>query len=159
VVQGDGGGRLRSTTLTTRPNGRAKSRAPLNSSVRPHNMTFLRVLVLIITSLVVSACAGPRLAATVAKPAVPQTAAECVARGGHWTTLGVPYPGKPKVCDLKATDSGKACSDSSECQGSCVAPDSVATGLKATGTCSSYLSNFGNVKLVEHGKAMLLHVE
>src|SRR6185437_1972536 len=32
---------------------------PLNSSVRPHNMTFLRVLVLIIAPLIVSACAKP----------------------------------------------------------------------------------------------------
>ena len=122
-------------------------------------MTLLRVLVSIIVPLIVSACAGPRLAATVAKPSIPQTAAECTARGGAWTTLGLPYPGKPKVCDLKATDSGKVCSDSSECQGSCVAPDSIASGSKASGTCSAYVSNFGNVKLVEHGKVVLLKVE
>ena len=122
-------------------------------------MTSLRVLVLIIVCLVVSACAGSRLAATVEKPAVPQTAAECAARGGNWTTLGVPYPGKPKVCDLKASDSGKVCSDSSDCQGLCVAPDSVASGAKANGTCSAYVSNFGNVKRVEHGKVVLLNVE
>ena len=122
-------------------------------------MTFLRVLVLLIVPLVISACAAPRLVAPVAKPAVPQTAVECAARGGDWTTLGVPYPGKPKVCDLKATDSGKVCSDSSECQGSCVAPDSVASGAKASGTCSAYVSNFGNVKRVEHGKVVGLDVE
>jgi hypothetical protein len=118
-------------------------------------MTLLRVLVSIIVPLVVSACAGPRLAATVAKPAIPQTAAECSARGGNWTTLGLPYPGKPKVCDLKATDSGKVCSDSSECQGSCVAPDNIASGAKASGTCSAHVSNFGSIKIVEHGKVML----
>ena len=122
-------------------------------------MILLRVLVSIIVPLVVSACAGPRLAATVAKPAIPQTAAECGARGGNWTTLGLSYPGKPKVCDPKATDSGKVCSDSSECQGSCLAPDSVASGVKATGTCSAYVANFGSVKLVEHGKVVLLNVE
>ena len=122
-------------------------------------MTFLHALVLSIVPLLISACAGPRLAATVPKPAVPQTAAECGARGGNWTTLGISYPGKPKVCDLKTTDSGKACSDSSECQGSCVAPDSVVSGVNASGTCSAYVSNFGNVKLVEHGKVMLLNVE
>ncbi|MDE2157230.1 MAG: hypothetical protein KGJ32_15300 [Xanthomonadaceae bacterium] len=122
-------------------------------------MTFLRVLVLIIVPLVISACADPRVAATVAKPAIPQTAAECAARGGNWTALGLPFPGKPKVCDLKAADSGKACSDSSECQGSCVAPDNIASGAKASGTCSAYVSNFGNVKIVEHGKVVLLNVE
>lgn len=122
-------------------------------------MTFLRVVVLITISLFVSACAGQRLAATVAKAAVPQTAAECGARGGNWTTLGLSYPGKPKVCDLKTTDSGRVCSDSSECQGSCLAPDSVSSGLKAVGTCSAYVSNFGNVKLLKHGKVELLNVE
>ena len=65
----------------------------------------------------------------------------------------------PKVCDLKATDSGKVCSDSSECQGSCVTPDSIASDSKASGTCSAYVSDFGNVKLVEHGKVVLLNVE
>jgi hypothetical protein len=122
-------------------------------------MTLLRVLVWITFPLVISACAGPRLAATVPKPAIPQTATECGARGGNWTTLGIPYPGKPKVCDLKTTDSGKVCSDSSECQGSCLAPDRVASGVKASGTCSAYVSNFGNVKRVEHGKVVLLNVE
>ncbi len=122
-------------------------------------MTLQRMMVLISIPLVVGACAGQRSVATVAKPSIPQTEAACGARGGNWTTLGLPYPGKPKVCDLKATDSGKVCSDSSECQGSCVAPDSVASGLKTTGTCSAYVSNFGNVKLVEHGKVVLLNVE
>jgi hypothetical protein len=122
-------------------------------------MTSLRVLVLITVALLASACAGQRPVATVAKPSIPQSEAECGARGGNWTTLGLPYPGKPKVCDLKATDSGKVCSDSSECQGLCVAPDSVASGLKANGTCSAYLSNFGNVRVVEHGKVGLLNVE
>ena len=122
-------------------------------------MTSLRVLVLITVASLASACAGQRSVAPVAKPSIPRTEAECGARGGNWTTLGLPYPGKPKICDLKTTDSGKVCSDSSECQGSCVAPDSVASGLKATGTCSSYVSNFGNLKLVVHGKVVLLNVE
>lgn len=122
-------------------------------------MTFLRVLVLIIAPLIIGACAASRLAGTVTKPTIPQTAAECAARGGNWTTLGLTYPGKPRVCDLKATDSGKVCSDSNECQGSCVAPDSVPNGAKASGTCSAYVSNYGNVRLVEHGKVVLLNVE
>jgi hypothetical protein len=122
-------------------------------------MTSLRVLVLISIPVLVSACAGQRPVATVAKPSIPQTETACSARGGNWTTLGLPYPGKPKICDLKTTDSGKLCSDSSECQGSCIAPEGVARGLKATGTCSAYVSNFGNLKLVEHGKVVLLNVE
>ena len=122
-------------------------------------MTSLRLLVLITVALTVSACAGQRLVATVTKPSIPQTEAECGARGGNWTTLGLPYPGKAKTCDLKTTDSGKVCSNSSECQGSCIAPDGVASGLKTLGKCSAYVSNFGNVNLVEHGKVELLNVE
>ncbi|WP_139351319.1 hypothetical protein [Rhodanobacter sp. B05] len=122
-------------------------------------MTSLRLLVLITIALIVSSCAGQRLVATVAKPSIPQTEAECGARGGNWTALGLPYPGKPKTCDLKTTDSGKVCSNSSECQGSCIAPDGVAGGLKAIGKCSAYVSNIGNANLVEHGKVELLDIE
>jgi hypothetical protein len=122
-------------------------------------MTLLRVLVLISIPLLVSACAGQRPVAAVAKPTIPQTETECSAQGGNWTTLGLPYPSKPKICDLKTTDSGKLCSDSTECQGSCVAPEGVASSRKATGACSAYVSNFGSLKLVEHGKIVLLNVE
>jgi hypothetical protein len=122
-------------------------------------MTLRRLLVLFTIPLVVSACAGQRLAANVAKPSIPQTEAECGARGGNWTVLGLSYPGKPKICDLKTTDSGKICSDSSGCQGSCIAPDGIASGLKTMGKCSAYVSSFGNVKLVEHGKVEALNVE
>jgi hypothetical protein len=122
-------------------------------------MTSLRVLVLISIPVLVSACAGQRQMATVAKPSIPQTETECRARGGNWTTLGLSYPGQLKICDLKTTDSGKLCSDSSECQGSCIAPEDFARSLKATGTCSAYVSSFGNLKLVEHGKVVLLNVE
>jgi len=122
-------------------------------------MTLLRMMVLITFALTVSACASQRLVVTVAKPSIPQTKAECDARGGNWTTLGLPYPDKPKMCDLKTTDSGHACSNSSECQGLCMAPDGVANGLKTIGKCSAYVSNFGNVKRVEHGKAEWLNVE
>lgn len=120
-------------------------------------MTLLRALVLVAIAPLFSACAWQGSAAT--KPAIPQTEAECGALGGNWTTLGLPYPGKPKTCDLKTTDAGKVCSDSRECQGSCIAPDDAASGLKAVGACSAYVSNFGNLKLVEHGKVEVLNVE
>lgn len=125
-------------------------------------MRKIRGLILLLApclALAVSACADQKLVATVAKPSIPQTEVECAARGGNWAVLGLPYPGKPKICDLKTTDSGRVCSDSSECQGSCVAPEGVEGGLKTIGTCSAYMANFGNVRLVEHGKVELLNVE
>ena len=122
-------------------------------------MTLLRLLALITVVLAISACAGQRPMATAAKLSVPQTEAGCAARGGNWRTLGLAYPGKPKVCDLKTTDSGKVCSDSNQCQGSCVAPAGAASGIKTVGSCSAYVANFGNIGLVEHGKVELLNVE
>ncbi|NKF24114.1 hypothetical protein G7Y82_17515 [Solimonas sp. C16B3] len=119
----------------------------------------MRVLAVIVAALFVSACADRRTVATVEKPSIPQSEAECDARGGNWTTLGIAYPGKPKVCDLKTTDAGNVCSDSSECQGSCRAPEHVAVGLEASGTCSAYASNFGNILVVEHGSVRSLTVE
>jgi hypothetical protein len=97
--------------------------------------------------------------APVAKLTIPQTEAECTARGGDWTTLGLPMPDKPKMCDLKATDSGKSCRDSSECQGICIPPATLNVGAHAIGTCSVYIANFGNVRRVTDGVVEELNVE
>jgi hypothetical protein len=97
--------------------------------------------------------------APMAKPSIPQTQAECIAKGGSWTTLGLPMADKLRTCDLKATDSGKSCTDSSECQGICVAPPSAQAGSRVTGQCSVYLSNFGNIRQVTDGVVEELNVE
>lgn len=41
-----------------------------------------------------------------------------------------------EVCALLTTDVGKICSDSSECQGSCLADEKVPKGTQTKGTCS-----------------------
>lgn len=106
-----------------------------------------------------SACGlmAPRL--SVEKPEVPGTEAGCLAKGGHWTTLGLPMPDKPKTCDLKATDAGRPCVDGSQCQGECVAPEAATSGDKARGQCSAYLSDFGNVLRVSHGTVEAINIE
>jgi hypothetical protein len=93
------------------------------------------------------------------KPSIPVTESECNAQGGNWTTLGLSYPGKPKICDLKASDAGKACADSKHCQGICLAFKDAKLGEKVVGQCSPYLSNFGNVVHVENGRAEQMNVE
>jgi len=93
------------------------------------------------------------------KPTIPTSESECVAKGGAWTTLGLPYPDKPKVCDLKATDAGIACSDSKGCEGVCLAAESTPTGTKATGRCSPYVRNFGNLLLIKNGVVEQFNVE
>ncbi|WP_133125672.1 hypothetical protein [Xanthomonas prunicola] len=106
------------------------------------------------------ALAGSAYSAVAAvKPMVPQTESECTAKGGAWTTLGLPAPDKPKVCDLKAADSGRRCTDSIQCEGECLAPPSARVGARAHGRCSTYLSNFGNVRRVSDGIVETLHVE
>jgi hypothetical protein len=120
-------------------------------------MLFWRLAKSTTLCLLMAGCA--QFAVPVAKPVIPQTEAECIAKGGAWTTLGLPMPDKPKTCDLKATDSGKACADSNECQGICLAPESAQAGSRTKGQCSAYLSNFGNVRQVTGGIAEELNVE
>ena len=113
---------------------------------------------MLITALSIAGCgAVPYTKAE--KPVNPKTDAECAAAGGNWTTLGLPYPNKPKVCDLKAKDTGKPCADSTHCQGICVPPESAKSGDAVVGRCSEYLLNFGNVRIVRDGKVERLYVE
>lgn len=42
------------------------------------------------------------------------------------------------VCNLKTKDSGRVCTDSSECEGYCRAPGSAVAGSKVSGFCSKY---------------------
>jgi hypothetical protein len=69
--------------------------------------------------------------------------------GGNWTHIGL--PGTPKRCDLKATDGGKLCTDSSQCQGECMAPAGASEASETKGTCSDYILNFGCARRVENG--------
>jgi hypothetical protein len=101
------------------------------------------------------ACATqPRVAV---KPSIPITEAACVTAGGDWTHIGL--PGMPKRCDLKAADAKMTCTDNSQCQGVCLAPESPAAGANANGECSPYVRNFGNLRIVTKGKVEELNVE
>ena len=122
-------------------------------------MHFPRFAIVCSLSIALFGCSHPTAPVAVTKPVIPKTEAECIARGGSWTTLGLPMPDKPKICDLKAVDAGKACSDSNQCQGACLAPADATTGSVAPGSCSPYLANFGNVGLVTNGKVEQVNVE
>ncbi len=88
---------------------------------------------------------------------VPNTKASCEATGGTWAAFGISPIEK---CVLPASDAGKECSDSSECEGSCVAElskednDKVLRGqaVSATGKCTSSKSVFGCFPIVTQGK-------
>ena len=113
----------------------------------------------VFSAVAVAGCSQVGSAAVVAKPTIPTTEATCLARGGSWTTLGLPMPDKPRTCDLKSTDAGKACTDSDQCQGACIAPVGAISGKPASGSCSAYLANFGDVLLVTDGVVERVNVE
>ena len=50
--------------------------------------------------------------------AVPITKESCEALGGKWEKIGL---ASEESCNLPTSDAGKVCSDSSECEGSCLA--------------------------------------
>ena len=95
----------------------------------------------------------------VAKPQVPTNEADCLQRGGAWTTLGLPMPGKAKVCDLKTKDAGKSCTDSKQCEGVCLADKDAEEGASTAGACSAYVAEFGTYKRVTAGKVQKLSVQ
>lgn len=104
-------------------------------------------------------CSQPAAPIAVTKPAKTNTEAECIARGGSWTTQGLPMLDKRKTCDLKTNDLGKTCNDSKQCQRASLAPDGVVTGVAAMGSRSPYVAYFGNVGLVTDGKVEQVNVE
>ena len=53
----------------------------------------------------------------------------CELSGGKWERIGA-----ADHCNPKATDGGKACTDTSQCQGACLVESITATA----GTCSEY---------------------
>ena len=93
------------------------------------------------------------------EPSIPNSEAECVEAGGNWVALGLPSPGKSKVCDLKTSDAGNTCSDSYDCKGSCFAPKESNPGDLSKGVCSTYALNYGNLKLVEKDIVVEINAE
>ena len=90
-----------------------------------------RVLLTFLVLLALSACATTKAPPVVA-PEAPQTREACEAQGLTWGCRGVPGEGCPEICRLLATDAGRQCTHSDQCQGECIGQKS---GAK-TGRCS-----------------------
>jgi len=98
-------------------------------------------------------------AQAVRKPTIPSTEKECVVRGGHWQQFAM-YP-TIHFCVMTATDADKSCTDSSQCQGTCLAASSLCHGTCSAvarvttkdvhGQCSSRLQDQGCVAYLDHG--------
>src|SRR5688572_28525447 len=107
--------------------------------------------------LVVLASAAEQ--AAVIKPAIPKTESQCVAAGGELGQWGLPMPNQRSSRIPKASDGGKACTDSKHCQGDCLAPAGAVDGASVTGQCSPNVLNFGTYRIVRGGKVGTMYVE
>ncbi len=106
--------------------------------------------------LALTACSAlPPLLVTpqpAAGPVVPpNNEQDCLDQGGTWGPQG---RAQMDLCDLPATDAGKPCTDSSQCQGLC-----FASGTPSTGTCSPRTLNFGCHDVMEDGIQMSICID
>lgn len=69
---------------------------------------------------------------------------DCLKRNGMWVKQGL---SGEKNCNLPASDAGKICTSSDQCQGRCIG-ESVAV---TSGKCSDYQKVFGCHPFVENG--------
>ncbi|WP_067521568.1 hypothetical protein [Endozoicomonas ascidiicola] len=80
-----------------------------------------------------------------------KTASECSAQNGAWRQVG-----RLQIysCVLPASDAGKACADSSDCQVGCIVKGTVVTpGVEVVGQCLESTDQFGCRTYVSNGKA------
>ena len=97
----------------------------------------------------------------VARAPLPKSESECVAAGGNWVALGLPFitcgtREQPRPCEnvaksclLKTADAGKQCTDSSQCESLCIAPDKMNSDIVNVGSCASERPLLGVRELVE----------
>jgi len=84
------------------------------------------------------------------KPLIPATESACTSAGQFWVEQGI--PGGGKSCAVKTTDAHKICTDSLQCQGSCLVANSLPSGSNGIGICSGWVANFGCYKYIENGR-------
>lgn len=74
-------------------------------------------------------------------PGEKDTPESCAAKGGDWQTRMA-----GQFCNERASDGGKPCMDSDECEGACLESE------PGKGACSEYQTVFSCVTLIEDGK-------
>lgn len=86
----------------------------------------------------------------------PTNKESCLATGGRWGRIGLSLN---EVCNLPTFDAGKQCSNSNDCEGSCLAElskedwDKAAKGIVYTkGKCTAWKITVGCQAFVENGK-------
>ena len=76
----------------------------------------------------------------------PDNEQDCLDQGGMWGPQG---RAQTEMCDMPAMDAGNSCTDSSQCQGLCLASET-----SSTGTCSPRTVNFGCHDVMVDGTQM-----
>ena len=119
---------------------------------------FKRILPLFLAATLVACAAPAERPATQGGPdmATVTHEADCMRVGGEWTQLG---RAPVKQCLRQTTDAGKACSDSQQCEGQCIAPEGTTDGAETGGACSVDTNPFGCQQRVRDGVAMTLCVD
>jgi|SRR3954463_8560917 hypothetical protein len=92
-----------------------------------------------------------------AKPGIPVTEEECRVRKGNWSQQGL--GGGPFVCDVAATDAGRNCTDSTQCEGICLAAKDIPAKNRTVGRCSASLREYGCFKFIENGSVRAICVD
>ena len=80
---------------------------------------------------------------------LPKDQRSCSDKGGSWGLV----TRATRLCVMPSADKGKECSDSSQCEGVCDAPQDSVIGWEGKGQCSATIgpSNYG--QLMINGKA------
>lgn len=74
---------------------------------------------------------------------------DCETSGGNWSTGGFDLSGR---CFIRTKDAGKACTDKSDCEGGCLAPNGSKEGDNVIGQCSKSNWVIGCNATVEKGR-------
>lgn len=103
----------------------------------------MKLMIGLATLLLLTAC-------STTPPAQDAAASTCLAGGGTMTQVGKLQTWK---CVTPYKDAGKACTDSSQCEGDCQTSVTTQTGsAPISGTCQANNSHFGCSATVEKGQ-------
>lgn len=111
-------------------------------------IVILGLLVIVIMATTVSL--GPRLV--------------CQMKGGRWGRVGLnPAP----QCNMPTSDAGKTCTDTKECEGTCMAELSAEDMAKlrrgevilSKGKCTAWKLGAGCVVIIQDGRAVMICID
>lgn len=102
-----------------------------------------------------SGCSGPspildsKNISQARKPSIPSSEEQCLVHDNLWVRQGL---GGFESCRVKTADSQKVCTDSTQCEGLCLADVTAPRNLSGTaGTCSAWANVASCHKIVEAG--------